>query len=79
MSIAQPRMADIDLNDADRAIIAELRGGRNLAANIAESTDYSRQYISDRLRRLSEHGVVVNVGRGLYELVPEEVPEDGGD
>lgn len=70
-------MADIPLNDADRAIIDELRDGRNVAANIAEATGYTRQYISDRLRRLREHGVVVNIGSGVYELVPEELPEDG--
>lgn len=68
-------MADIPLNDADQAIISELEDGRNLAANIADATGYTRQYISDRLRRLREHGVVVNIGRGVYELVPEEVPD----
>lgn len=62
----------IDLNPADEAIIEQLRGGRNLAANLARETDYSRQYVSDRLVRLREHGVVLNVGSGLYELVDDE-------
>ena len=69
-------MANIDLNDADHAIIQMLQEGRNVAANIAPETGYTRQYISERLRRLREHGVVENIGSGVYELVPEEVPED---
>lgn len=69
-------MADIPLNDADRAIIDALREGRNVAANIAVDADYSRQYITERLTRLREHGVVINIGKGVYELVPEEVPDE---
>ena len=68
-------MADIPLNDADESIIKELRKGRNIPANIAETTGYDRQYINQRLRRLKEHGVVINVGRGVYELVPDEIPD----
>jgi DNA-binding Lrp family transcriptional regulator len=68
-------MADIDLNDADRAIVDELKTGRNLAANLARETGYDRQYISDRLRRLREHGIVTNLGAGLYELQEDELPD----
>jgi DNA-binding IclR family transcriptional regulator len=68
-------MVDINLNEADEAIIEELREGRNLAANIARETGYDRQYISDRLTRLREHKIVENLGAGLYELQEDELPE----
>lgn len=64
--------SDIHTNDADEAVIEALRGGRNLPANIAEETGYSRQYLNQRLRRLEEHGIVENRGHGLYELVESE-------
>lgn len=69
-------MAQIALNTADRAIIHTLRDGRNVPANIALETDYSRQYVYERLKRLSEHGVVENLGHGVYELVESEVPSE---
>ena len=69
-------MADIPLSDGDRAIIEELHKGRNVPSNIADDAGYTRNYISNRLKRLREHGVVRNIGSGVYELVPEEVPED---
>lgn len=62
-------MADFHLNAADRAVLKELSIGRNLPANIADSTGYSNQYIRERLKRFEEHGIVTNVGRGVYELV----------
>ena len=61
-------MANIQLNDADEAILESLHVGRNVPANIAEDTGYTRQYVYDRLKRLSEHGVVTNIGNGVYEL-----------
>ncbi|MFB6198959.1 MAG: winged helix-turn-helix transcriptional regulator, partial [Halobacteriaceae archaeon] len=64
-------MVDIDLNDADRAIIQSLSEGRNVPANLADDLGYSRQYIQNRIRRLREHGIVNNVGRGVYELVED--------
>ncbi|MFC7176982.1 winged helix-turn-helix transcriptional regulator [Halosegnis marinus] len=64
-------MGNIDLNDADKKIIAALREGRNLPANLADELGYSRQYIQNRLTRLREHGIVDNIGRGVYELAEE--------
>lgn len=61
-------MEDIDLNDADRQILGELTTGRNVPANLADELGYSRQYIQNRIQRLREHGLVNNVGRGVYEL-----------
>ena len=64
-----------DMRDADWAIVEVLSHGRNNAPNIAEETDYSKQYIRERLKRLSDEGIVINIGSGIYELVSEEVPE----
>jgi biotin operon repressor len=75
----QLNMADIPLNPADRATIEVLREGRNVPKNIADETDYTPQYIQTRLKRLREHGVVVNIGTGVYELVPGELPDAGGN
>jgi predicted transcriptional regulator len=61
-------MADIRLNDTDRDIIEKLREGRNVPANIAEELGLTRQYIQQRLQRMEEHGLVKNIGRGVYEL-----------
>ena len=62
-------MADIRLNDADKAIIKELESGRGTAAFLSEQIDWSRGYITQRLRRLEEHGYVENLeDTGLYEL-----------
>lgn len=72
-------MAGIDLNDADESIIDALREGRNTPSNLAREFDYSREYVSQRLRRLREHDVVERVDRGLYELVEENAPAAGDE
>jgi len=65
---------------ADEKICGVLRDGRNLATNIADDTDLSRQYVSNRLGELAEAGHVENIGNGLYELVNEpDWPEVFGD
>lgn len=62
-------MVDVRLNDADEAILRELRNGRGTAAFLDRRTEWSREYITQRLRRLEEHGVVENLeDTGLYEL-----------
>jgi DNA-binding Lrp family transcriptional regulator len=62
-------MMDIRLNDADKAILRELRDGRGTAAFLDRRIKWSREYITQRLRRLEEHGVVENLeDTGLYEL-----------
>ena len=62
-------MAEITLNDADHAILSELNEGRVTAAFLNDRIDWSRPYITQRLRRMEEHGVVENLGdTGLYEL-----------
>jgi predicted transcriptional regulator len=64
-------MAAIRLNDTDEAIIDKLREGRNLPSNIAAELDVTRQYVSERMGRLREHGIVRNIGNGVYELTEE--------
>ena len=66
-----------ELRDVDWAIIDQLREGRNNAPNIADELDYSGQYIRERFGFLKRGGVIQSIGSGIYELVPEEVPEDG--
>jgi len=56
---------------ADEQICRTLREGRNLATNIADETDLSRQYVSDRLGELAQAGHIENLGSGLYELEDE--------
>ena len=56
---------------ADERIIEVLREGRNLATNIANETDLSRQYVSTRLAELADEGHIENIGSGLYELRDE--------
>ena len=72
-------MADIPLNEADEKIIDTLQEGRNVPANLADELGYSRQYIQNRIKRLREHGIVKNVGRGVYELVDDPRDENPSD
>lgn len=65
-------VTDLRLNDADEAILRELGSGRATAAYLAERIDWSREYITQRLRRLEEHGIVDNLeDTGLYELTED--------
>lgn len=67
-------MVDIRLNDADEAILRELRNGRGTAAFLDRRIEWSREYITQRLRRLEEHGVVENLeDTGLYELCEDPI------
>lgn len=72
-------MAEIDLNDADHAIIEVLREGRNTPANIARKQDYTREYVANRLKRLTEHGHVERPDRGIYELVEDPSTDEEQD
>jgi len=60
-----------DLNSADKQILDELREGRVTPALVSERRDLGRSYASQRLIRLKEHGHVVELVRGLYELVDD--------
>jgi hypothetical protein len=72
-------MVGIDLNDADESIIDVLEEGRNTPSNIARELGYSREYVSQRLRRLREHGIVNRIDRGLYGLAEAPRAQDETD
>ncbi len=72
----QPLMADIEFNEADERILQKLEEGRNVPSNIADDLGYTRQYVSNRLKRLREHNIVRNIGNGVYEIVDESVLEE---
>jgi DNA-binding HxlR family transcriptional regulator len=62
-------MTDVRLNDANEAILGELSEGRATAVYLSTQIEWKREYITQRLRRLEEHGVVSNLeDTGLYEL-----------
>jgi len=63
-----------NLRDVDWAIIEVLREGRNNAPNLSDRTGYSKQYIRERLKRLSDEGILTNIGSGIYELNANAVP-----
>ena len=57
-----------DLNATDRRIINELQEGRVTPAYLRNELEVSREYASERLKRFREHGIVVRLAAGLYEL-----------
>jgi DNA-binding Lrp family transcriptional regulator len=64
-----------DLREVDWSIIDKLKEGRNSAPNIADEVRWGKPYVAERCRRLTDEGILTNIGRGIYELTPEEVPE----
>jgi Mn-dependent DtxR family transcriptional regulator len=64
-------MGEIELNPTDEAVIEVLKEGRATPSYLAERTEYSRQNVTNRLRRLAEHGYVEKIHKGLYELQKE--------
>jgi len=69
-------MVDIRFNEADNAILGELNKGRVTAVFLERRIGWSREYITQRLKRFEEHGIVKNLeGTGLYELVDESALE----
>lgn len=71
-------MEDLPLNPTDRAVLDMLSEGRCTPAYIAEEKEYSRSNVRNRLERLTEHGHVKRVHKGLYELVkdPREIADE---
>jgi len=72
-------VAEPDLNDTDDGILVALSDGRNVPSNLADAVDKSRQYVHQRLKLLETADYVRNVGNGVYELQPGEVPDDDLD
>lgn len=62
-------MVDIRLNDADKSILSELQEGRLTAVYLETQIDWSRSYITQRLKRLEEHNIIENLeDTGLYSI-----------
>lgn len=64
------------LNDADRAILEFMSqdGDRVTPSFLEQHIDWSRSYISQRLKRLGEHGHLSQPATGLWVL--EHDPRD---
>lgn len=69
-------MAEPELNDTDDEILQTLSHGRNVPSNLADAVDKSRQYVHQRLKLLETADYVTNIGNGVYELQPGDVPDD---
>jgi hypothetical protein len=65
-----------DLTPADEELLKLLAEGRITAPFAADETEYSLQYIRDRLGRFVDHGNVKKVYEGLYELVHDPREEE---
>lgn len=63
------------LNGTDEQILDVLADGRITPTYAANETGVSREYVSDRIKRLTEHGHIEKVAPGLYELVDD--PREG--
>lgn len=66
------------LNETDKDILAfwDDVGGRVTPSWVAEETGNARAYVSQRLKRMKEHGHVEQPHRGLWTLVDD--PREGG-
>ena len=56
------------LAPGDEAILDLAKEGRITAPYASEVTEYSQQYVRERIQRLVEHNIIRRVHKGLYEL-----------
>jgi predicted transcriptional regulator len=57
-----------NLNETDTAVLNLLSEGRVTPQYVADQLDISRPYASEKLKRFVEHGHVIKLAPGLYEL-----------
>jgi len=75
-------LTEDQLNDLDDKILNVLSDGRATPTLLKkmfeeEGTEISRQYVNQRLKRLSEHDHIENLfDTGVYELVTDPREED---
>ena len=75
-------LTEDQLNDLDDKILNVLSDGRATPTLLKktfeeEGTEVSRQYVNQRLKRLSEHDHIENLfDTGVYELVTDPREED---
>jgi predicted transcriptional regulator len=68
-----PHLIVVRFNECDEAILSHLQEGRVTSAYLETEIEWSRSYITQRLKRLEEHRLVQNLGEtGLYELDTNE-------
>jgi hypothetical protein len=73
-----------ELNELDNRILDALANGRATPTLLKkifeqEGTDVSRQYINQRMKRLSEHDHIKNLfDTGVYELINDPRANDDG-
>ena len=67
VAVLEPRQ----LNQTDEALLDVLQEGRATPSYLSDETGDEQTYISQRLRRLEEHGHVNKLARGLWELVDD--------
>lgn len=69
-------MTDTELNPADEIIVEHLRESvRDTPANMANEHEYDRIYINQRCGKLTESGILVNHGNGVYGLADDTTDE----
>ncbi len=60
------------LRPVDFSLLDELTEGRNVAGNLHQLLDVSRQYVNERMGLLHDYGLIERVGPnesvGLYEI-----------
>lgn len=66
---------DVELNPTDEDIIDEITShGRASVQLLADVTGKNKTYIGDRVRRMREHGMLVEVAPRLYDT-PDQAAE----
>lgn len=61
--------ADWMYSTTDDPILETLReDGNQQPVHVAERINRHRKYVGERLRKLARHGLVENMGRGLYRI-----------
>lgn len=66
-----PQLADMELNDRDRDVLAVLSEGRANPKLVRDETDLDKGDVNTVLVRLGRSGYVRQVTRGLYEITDD--------
>lgn len=64
---------DIRLNSTDEAIIDEIEeNGRATVTMLAKTLDKSNEHIRNRVKRMWEHGILIEPAPRLYDIADRE-------
>lgn len=61
-------MGTINLSDEDKAVLKQLRKGRNITDNLASTVSYDLSTLAEQLDLMADNNLVRDVGHGVYEL-----------